>query len=552
MLQNSPELKNKINQLWNKFWAGGISNPLTAIEQITYLLFMKRMDELDTKRQADAEWLDKPYASRFDGQWIPPEYRNHDKPEQFAVDRRSLRWSDWEHMQAEDMLAHVQTRVFPFLKDLNGAESRFTHHMKNAVFIIPKPSLLVEAVKTIDEIFAVMEKDSQDNGQAFQDIQGDVYEMLLAEIATAGKNGQFRTPRHIIKLMAELVQPQLGHKIADPACGTGGFLLGAYQYIVTQLALRAGTKGLTPDEDGFTRTSVAATLTEQAQTILQQSLYGYDIDATMVRLGLMNLMMHGIDEPNIDYTDTLSKSYNEEAVYDLVLANPPFTGSIDKGDINEALHLKTTKTELLFVENIYRLLKKGGSACVIVPQGVLFGSAGAFKELRQLLVERCELKAIITLPSGVFKPYAGVATAILLFTKVWGRQDKVAKPATGHVWFYDMQADGYSLDDKRSKQDGYGDLQDIVARYHARNAKQDNDRASRCFMVPYSDIKAEGFDLSFSRYRKEVFEAVAYEQPGVILDRLIRAEVGELDGAELAKLQGGIVGELLVLKGMVG
>ncbi|EIM00712.1 DNA methyltransferase [Rhodanobacter thiooxydans] len=552
MLQNNQELKNKINQLWNKFWAGGISNPLTAIEQITYLLFMKRMDELDAKRAADAEWLGKPYASRFEGLWIPPEYRSHDKPEQFAVDRRSLRWSDWEHMQAEEMLAHVQTRVFPFLKDLNGAESRFTHHMKNAVFIIPKPSLLVEAVKTIDEIFAVMEKDSQDNGQAFQDIQGDVYEMLLAEIATAGKNGQFRTPRHIIKLMAELVQPQLGHRIADPACGTGGFLLGAYQYIVTQLALRAGTKGLTPDEDGFIRTSVAATLTEQAQTILQQSLYGYDIDATMVRLGLMNLMMHGIDEPNIDYTDTLSKSYNEEATYDLVLANPPFTGSIDKGDINEALHLKTTKTELLFVENIYRLLKKGGSACVIVPQGVLFGSAGAFKELRQLLVERCELKAVITLPSGVFKPYAGVSTAILLFTKVWGQQDKVAKPATGHVWFYDMQADGYSLDDKRSKQDGYGDLQDIVTRYHARDAERDNDRASRCFMVPYSNIKAEDFDLSFSRYRKEVFEAVAYEKPGVILDQLIRAEVGELDNAELDKLRGGIVAELLALKEMVG
>jgi type I restriction enzyme M protein len=553
MLQNNPELKNKIDQLWNKFWAGGISNPLTAIEQITYLLFMKRMDELDAKRAADAAWLEQPYTSRFEGQWIPPEYRNHDKPEQFAVDRRSLRWSEWEHMQAEEMLAHVQTRVFPFLKDLNGAESRFTHHMKNAVFIIPKPSLLVEAVKTIDEIFAVMEKDSQDKGQAFQDIQGDVYEMLLAEIATAGKNGQFRTPRHIIKLMAELAQPQLGQQIADPACGTGGFLLGAYQYIVTQLARRAGTKDLEPDEDGFIRTSVAAALSEDARTILQQTLHGYDIDATMVRLGLMNLMMHGIDEPDIDYTDTLSKTYNEEAAYDLVLANPPFTGSIDKGDINEALHLKTTKTELLFVENIYRLLKKGGSACVIVPQGVLFSSAGAFKELRQLLVERCDLKAVITMPSGVFKPYAGVATAILLFTKVWGRQDKVAKPATEHVWFYDMLADGYSLDDKRTKKLGdCGDLQDIVARYHARNARQDTDRASRCFMVPYKDIKAEGFDLSFSRYGKEVFEAVAYEQPSVILDRLIRAEVGELEDAALSKLQGGIVGELLALKGMVG
>jgi type I restriction enzyme M protein len=416
MLQNNPELKSKIDQLWNKFWSGGISNPLTAIEQITYLLFMKRLDELDLKRQADAEWTGETYTSKFEGQWIPPEYRNQEKPEQYAIEKRTLRWSEFKRMQAEEMLQHVQGKVFPFLKDLNGAESNFTHHMKNAVFIIPKPALLVEAVKTIDDIFAVMEKDSEEKGQAFQDIQGDVYEMLLSEIATAGKNGQFRTPRHIIKLLADLVQPQLGHKIADPACGSGGFLLGAYQYIVTQLAIQAGANNLTPDEDGFVRTSIAAALTEQAQATLSASLWGYDIDSTMVRLGLMNLMMHGIDEPNIDYKDTLSKSYNQEAEYDIIMANPPFTGSIDKGDINENLQLSTTKSELLFVENIYRLLKKGGTAGVIIPQGVLFGSGKAFKDLRKILVERCELKAVITLPSGVFKPYAGVSTAILLFT----------------------------------------------------------------------------------------------------------------------------------------
>jgi type I restriction enzyme M protein len=553
MLQNNPELKNKIDQLWNKFWSGGISNPLTAIEQITYLLFMKRLDELDQKRQADAEWTGEKYTSKFEGTWIPPEERNWPVAEQRPIDKRTLRWSEFKRMQAEEMLQHVQGKVFPFLKDLNGAESNFTHHMKNAVFIIPKPALLVEAVKTIDEIFEVMEKDSRENGQAFQDIQGDVYEMLLAEIATAGKNGQFRTPRHIIKLMAELVQPQLGHKIADPACGTGGFLLGAYQYIVTQLAIKAGTKNLEPDEDGFVRTSVAAALTEKAQAILQESLYGYDIDATMVRLGLMNLMMHGIDEPHIDYQDTLSKSYNEEAEYDIVLANPPFTGSIDKGDINENLQLSTTKTELLFVENIYRLLKKGGTACVIVPQGVLFGSGGAFRTLRQLLVERCDLKAVITLPSGVFKPYAGVSTAILLFTKVWGAKDKVAKPATEHVWFYEMAADGYSLDDKRTKQAGSGDLQDIVAKYHARDAATDTDRTVKCFMVPRTEIADEknNYDLSLSRYKQDVFEDVQYDAPGVILDRLIQAEVGDVDQAELAKVQSGIVRELLELKGMV-
>lgn len=554
MLQNNPELKSKIDQLWNKFWSGGISNPLTAIEQITYLLFMKRLDELDQKRLADAEWTGENYASKFEGSWIPPEYRSQQEPEKFAIDKRSLRWSEFKRMQAEEMLQHVQGKVFPFLKDLNGAESNFTHHMKNAVFIIPKPALLVEAVKTIDDIFDVMERDSRENGQAFQDIQGDVYEMLLSEIATAGKNGQFRTPRHIIKLMADLVQPQLGHKIADPACGSGGFLLGAYQYIVTQLAIKAGSKDLTPDEDGFVRTSVAAALTEKAQAILASSLWGYDIDATMVRLGLMNLMMHGIDEPHIDYKDTLSKGYTEESEYDIVMANPPFTGSIDKGDINEALQLGTTKTELLFVENIYRLLKKGGTACVIVPQGVLFGSGGAFKTLRQLLVDRCDLKAVITMPSGVFKPYAGVSTAILLFTKVWGPKDKVTQPATEHVWFYEMAADGYSLDDKRSKQEGNGDLQDIVAKYHARNPATDTDRTAKCFMVPRTEISDEknNFDLSLARYKTDVFEEVHYDAPSVILERLIQAEVGEVDEADLAKVQSGIVRELLALKGMVG
>jgi type I restriction enzyme M protein len=560
MLQNNPELKSKIDQLWNKFWSGGISNPLTAIEQITYLLFMKRLDELDQKRQADAEWNEEEYISKFTGTWIPPEYRSQPKPEKFAIDKLSLRWSEFKHMQAEAMLQHVRKNVFHFLTDLNGAESNFTHHMKNAVFIIAKPALLVEAVKTIDDIFEVMDKDSKEKGQAFQDIQGDVYEMLLSEIATSGKNGQFRTPRHIIKLIAELVQPQLGHKIADPACGSGGFLLGAYQYIVTELAKKAGAQDLKPDEDGFTRTSVAAALTKKAQAILSRSLWGYDIDQTMVRLGLMNLMMHGIDEPHIDYKDTLSKSYTEEAEYDIVMANPPFTGSIDKGDINENLQLGTTKTELLFVENIYRLLKKGGTACVIVPQGVLFGSGGAFKTLRQLLVERCDLKAVITLPSGVFKPYAGVSTAILLFTKVWGPKDKVTKPATEHVWFYEMAADGYSLDDKRKKEktpdgkDSWGDLQDIVARYHARDAATDTNRTAKFFMVPRSEIADEknNYDLSLSRYKKDIFEEVHYDAPGVILDRLIQAEVGDVDEAELAKVQSGIVRELLELKGMVG
>lgn len=554
MLQNNPELRSKIDQLWNKFWSGGISNPLTAIEQITYLLFMKRLDEIDQKKQADAEWTGELYLSKFEGTWIPPQYRGQKDEKKYAIEKYKFRWGEFKNYHAEEMLAHVQTNVFPFLKDLNGGESKFTHHMKNAVFIIPKPALLVEAVKTIDEIFGIMEKDSQETGCAFQDIQGDVYEFLLSEIASAGKNGQFRTPRHIIKMMTELVRPQLGQRIIDPACGSGGFLLGAYQYIITQLAIKAGATKITPDEDGFIRTSIAAGNTENAQNILQSTLHGFDIDSTMVRLGLMNLMMHGINDPQIDYKDTLSKSFNQEGEYDIVMANPPFTGSIDKGDINENLKLATTKTELLFVENIYRLLKKGGTACVIVPQGVLFGSGKAFKDLRETLVTRCDLKAVITMPSGVFKPYAGVSTAILLFTKVWGAKEKVVKPATEHVWFYEMAADGYSLDDKRSKQEGNGDLQDIVAKYHARNPATDSDRTAKCFMVPRAEIADEknNYDLSLSRYKTDVFEEVHYDAPAVILDRLIQAEVGEVDETELAKVKSGIVRELLELKGMVG
>jgi type I restriction enzyme M protein len=243
MLQHNPELKSQIDQLWNKFWAGGISNPLTAIEQITYLLFMKQLDriEQDRERNFNDGWIDE-FKPKFHGFWVPPEHQDKKEEDQkpFRIEKRTLRWSEFKHYHAEEMLTHVQTRVFPFLKDMNGSESGFTHHMKNAVFIIPKPGLLVEAVKTIDEIFIIMEKDSSQKGQKFQDIQGDVYEYLLSEIASAGKNGQFRTPRHIIKLIAELVKPQLGHRIGDPACGTAGFLLGAYQYIVTDIARKSG------------------------------------------------------------------------------------------------------------------------------------------------------------------------------------------------------------------------------------------------------------------------------------------------------------------------
>jgi type I restriction enzyme M protein len=518
MLQHNSALKSKIDKLWDKFWSGGIANPLTAIEQITYLLFMKRLDDLDLKRISDAEFTGEKYVSKFSGTFMVPGTKQ-------KVDKKTLRWSQFKRMQADEMLSHVQTKVFPFLKTLNGNESPFSQHMANAVFIIPKPALLVEAMSTIEEIFAEIEKDSGTGGHAFQDIQGDVYEMLLSEIATAGKNGQFRTPRHIIKLITELVDPQLGNQICDPACGTSGFLLGAYQYIVTQLD--KDKKRAKPDEDGFVRSSVSSRLNKKVSDILNASLTGYDFDVTMVRLGLMNLMMHGVDTPHVDYKDTLSKGFTEQNKYHIVMANPPFTGSIDKGDINESHKLGTTKTELLFVENFYNLLKMGGTAGVIVPQGVLFGSGNAFVEARKILVEKCELKAVIAMPSGVFRPYAGVSTAILVFTK--GGE-------TENIWFYDMQSDGYSLDDKRTKLEGHGDLQDIVTQFKKRDQSKKTDRKNKFFFVPKAEVVKENYDLSMSKFKEDVFEEVAYEKPGKILAKLrkmekeIGEELGEMEG----------------------
>lgn len=542
MLQNNATLKALIDKLWQNFWEGGIANPLTAIEQITYLLFMKRLDDLEAKRERDAEWTGEPYVSRFSGSYTLPGSNE-------SIDKNELRWSVFKHKPADEMLLHVQMRVFPFLKSLNGETSAFTKHMANAVFIMPKASLLVTAINIVEDIFKAIEKDATEGGHAFQDIQGDVYEMLLSEIATAGKNGQFRTPRHLIKLMAELVAPQLGQRIADPSCGTGGFLLGAYQYILTDLVRnsiarnggsplsRGEGPGVRPgptlqlDEDGFERSAISAVLTPQVKDILDSSFVGYDIDTTMVRLGLMNMMMHGIDEPQIDYKDTLSKSFNEDSQYQIVLANPPFTGNIDKGDINEGLKLPTTKTELLFVERIYNMLTMGGTAAVIVPSGVIQNSGKAFEAARKLIVEQAELKAVIAVPSGAFKPYAGVSTAILIFTK--GGETK-------NVWFYDMQADGYTLDDKRNKI-ADSDLPDIVQRYKERawlNATN-TDRKQKFFVVPKQEIVANQYDLNLSTYKEEVYEEVVYEKPELILEKLESLE---------AEIQKGLAGlkEVLV------
>lgn len=497
-------LKSQVSKLWDKFWSGGISNPLTAIEQISYLLFMKRLDELDNKKRQDADFIGESYTSIFEGK------------------DENLKWSNFKQMEAGEMLKHVQENVFPFIKTLGGEGSSFVKYMKNSVFIISKPSLLTEAVSIIDEIFEEIAK-QEANGQGFQDTQGDLYEYLLSELKSAGKLGQFRTPRHIIQLINELVDPKLGDTICDPACGTGGFLLGAYQHIITAHTSKEQRQ---TDENGLTRGRLGDMLTDERQWkhLKEKTFYGYDTDDSMVRIGLMNLMMHGISSPNIEQKDTLSKKYDEDNQFDVIMANPPFKGSIDKGDINESLSVNTTKTELLFVNRIIKSLKIGGRSGVIVPDGVLFGSSNAHKQVRKMLLDDCELQGVISMPSGVFKPYAGVSTAILLFVK-GGETEK--------VWFYDMQADGYSLDDKRSKIKD-NDLPDIVEKWKNRRNITENDRKSKFFCVEKKEIEENGFDLSINRYKENHYEEVKYEDPGVVLmniealEREILSTISEL------------------------
>ena len=480
-------LKSKINKLWDKFWSGGISNPLTAIEQMSYLIFMKRLDDLDERRKHLADMKDEEYTSVF-------------------KENEGCRWSEWKHYSAEKMLEHVKDVVFPFIKTLqNGENTLFAKHMKDAIFMIPKASLLQEAVTIIDDLNITAQN---------QDTQGDIYEHLLSEIKSSGKNGQFRTPRHIIRMIVALADPDINDKVCDPACGTAGFLINAYEHIIRKYTSPDIIK---VDEYGESFNLIGDKITkkEHWKKLRNDTFFGYDFDSTMVRIGLMNMILHGISAPNIDYMDTLSKRFEEREKYDVILANPPFKGSIDKSDINDRLTLGTTKTELLFVEQMYNLLVTGGRCGVIVPDGVLFGSSNAHKKLRKMLLEKCQLEAIVSMPSGVFKPYAGVSTAVVVFTKGYH---------TERVWFYDMTADGYSLDDKRNFIDGKGDIPDVIERFMNRFKENPEDRKGKCFYVPVKEIIDEGYDLSINRYKEIEYEEVEYEPPKVILSKILEAE----------------------------
>lgn len=501
MLSN--ELKSKINKLWDKFYSRGITNPITAIEQISYLLFMRRIDDADSLEKAKATFSEQEYKSIFEG--------NED-----------CRWSHFSQLDPDTMLDLVSKKAFLFIKNLNDPSQPYTRSMKDAIFIINNSALLDEAVKSIDEIYEDI-KVQQNAGQQFQDTQGDLYEYLISELSTAGKNGQFRTPRHLIQFMCEIIDPDWTDKICDPACGTGGFLVGAYQHILTKYS---SPEEITEDENGLNRFKKYGgdTISRQEvwDTLNQKTFYGFDVDQTMVRIGLMNLMLHGIKIPQIENTDTLSKKYdqiNQDGEYSIVMANPPFTGRIDKGGMSDKLKIDGTSSELLFLVRISKMLRPGGKAAVIIPEGVLFGGSKNQKQTREILLKDNQLEAVISLPAGAFKPYTGVKTAILVFTKA---EEDSQNWHTDKVWFYELKNDGYSLDDNRKKL-SENPLPIAINAFKNRANKTPIERTSQ-FFVPINEIIENGLDLSINRYKKFEYEVQNYESPQKILNELFELE----------------------------
>ncbi len=515
----SKELKSKIDNLWDKFWSRGMANPLQAIEQISYLLFMRRLDQMDSDEVDRTAFSEDNYTSIFEGTWDTGE--KDTEGNSILINKEELRWTVFKEYETERKLKHVTQYVFPFLKELNEENSPYARHMKSANFFMPSALLLEDAMLAIDDIFEYIERDKKE-GQAFQDTQGDVYEYLLSELKNAGKNGQFRTPRHLIRFLVEVLDPDLGDRICDPAAGTGGFLVAAYQHI---LAKHSSEEKKVEDDNGFYN-GIGDQIKDEKfwDQLKKETFYGYDIDAGMVRIGLMNLMLHGITYPHIENLDTLSNKYEEnyqDGQFSVVLANPPFTGKISKNDKSDAFRISSNSTELLFLERIMNMLQPGGKGGVIIPEGVLFGSSNAVKQLREILLRDCQLEAVISLPSGVFKPYTGVKTAMLVFVKAQKNSNEFH---TEKVWFYDLQSDGYSLDDNRRRLKD-SPLPEAVSDWEKRKENSsETERKGRHFYVPLEEIQKNDFDLSINRYKEFVYEEQDYDPPKEILASLINLE----------------------------
>ena len=493
------ELKNKIDSLWDIFAAGGLVNPLEVIEQITYLMFIHDLDESDNLKVKESEMLGLPYQSIFSD-----EIKIGDR----IIAGSQLKWSVFHDFPADKMYSVMQEWVFPFIKTLHSDKnSAYSKYMDDAIFKLPTPLVLSKVVDSLDEIYKIM------NEIQTIDVRGDVYEYLLSKIAQSGLNGQFRTPRHIIRMMVELMNPSADEVICDPACGTSGFLVTAGEYL----------KENRKEEIFYNR--------QKKNHYMNHMFYGYDMDRTMLRIGAMNMMTHGIDNPIIEYRDSLSDRNSDKDKYSLVLANPPFKGSLDAESVSGDLLkvCKTKKTELLFLTLFIRMLKIGGRCACIVPDGVLFGSSKAHKDIRKEIVENQRLVAVISMPSGVFKPYAGVSTAILIFTKT-------EHGGTDNVWFYDMTADGFSLDDKRSPVSD-NDIPDITQRFKNLDKESDRKRTDKSFMVPKKEIVDNDYDLSINKYKEVEYEAVEYPPTSEIMAsiRELELEIGK-EMEELARL----------------
>ncbi len=495
------ELKNKIDALWDVFAAGGIVNPLDVIEQITYLMFIRDLDDTDNIRAKESEMLGIAYKSIF-----ACEITIGDR----KVDGNQLKWSVFRDYPAAKMYSTMRDFVFPFIKNLDGnKDSAYSKYMDDAIFKLPTPLLLSKVVDALDEIYSLMSQADD------KDVRGDTYEYLLNKIAQSGRNGQFRTPRHIIRMMVELMQPKPDDIICDPACGTSGFLVTAGEYL----------KETHKEEIFFNK--------QKKDHYMNHMFFGYDMDRTMLRIGAMNMMTHGVESPFIEYRDSLSEQNADKEKYSLILANPPFKGSLDYDTVSPDLlkMCKTKKTELLFLALFPRMLKVGGRCACIVPDGVLFGSSTAHKAIRKEITEGNRLEAVISMPSGVFKPYAGVSTGILIFTKT-------GYGGTDNVWFYDMQADGLSLDDKRSPI-SENDIPDIIERFHNLDKETERERTEKSFFVSKEEIVNNDYDLSINKYKKVEYVPIEYPSTKEIMANIRELEI-EIGSAmdELEKLLG--------------